>query len=194
MLAPLDIYGKKFNKGFRGYEQNEVDDFLKTLVNDYETLYNANIELKEREENLKNKLEQYKQLEKTMQNTLMVAQTTAEEIKTNALKEKEVIIKEAETIAEKIISDAQMAMNSEKQKHILEINNAKTACESIKKTGRTSLAKLRNLLETELKILIEDNFYNDFNKEDVFVDNNVDNENSLFDIQEENIKNSNDED
>ena len=57
MLTPLDIYGKTFGKSFRGYDQQEVDKFFQELISDYETLYKENIDLKEREDLNKNKLE-----------------------------------------------------------------------------------------------------------------------------------------
>ena len=36
MLTPEDFKNKTFSKGFRGYEVEEVDKFLKTLLKEYE--------------------------------------------------------------------------------------------------------------------------------------------------------------
>ena len=80
MLTPVDIHNKEFGRSFRGYNEDEIDDFLDQVVNDYEKLYRENGQLKD-ELALKEKdLAQYHQLEKNLQDTLLVAQRTAEEV------------------------------------------------------------------------------------------------------------------
>ncbi len=156
MLKPFEILGKKFDKGFRGYEQQEVDKFLAEVVKDYEILYEENMQIKEQLETIKEKLEQYQQLEKTMQNTLMIAQSTAEEIKANAQKEKEFIISEANTKAQQTILELEVKAQDKKQQLQVEIDKKKQELDNIKKLSKVSIAKIRTLLETELKILNED--------------------------------------
>ena len=46
MLTPVDIHNKEFSRSFRGYNQDEIDDFLDEIVNDYEKLYRENNQLK----------------------------------------------------------------------------------------------------------------------------------------------------
>ena len=84
MFTPLDLKNKTFTKGFRGYETEEVDKFFAQVVKDFERLYQDNIELKETVERVSAKLEYYQQMEATMQNTLVVAQETADEVKKTA--------------------------------------------------------------------------------------------------------------
>ena len=82
MLTPLDIENKKFSKQMmNGYNVDEVDDFLDELTADYEKLYKENSELKTKSEEQKNDLEKYRNIETTLQSTLMMAQSTAEEVK-----------------------------------------------------------------------------------------------------------------
>ncbi len=153
MLTPLDIYGKTFGKGFRGYEQQEVDSFLATLVKDFEDLYKENIELKERQELLNGKLASYQQLEKTMQNTLLVAQTTAEELKESARRESELLLKETENKAKLLLSEAELGIQAKKQELNGFVAKHNEELEQIKKQVNVCKAKLRNLLETELALL-----------------------------------------
>ena len=81
MITPLDIENKKFAKQMvNGYNVNEVDDFLDELTVAYEKLYKENAELKSNTEELHNDVGQYKNLETTLQNTLVMAQKTADEI------------------------------------------------------------------------------------------------------------------
>ena len=82
MITPLDIENKKFSKQMmNGYNVEDVDDFLDELVVDYEKNYKELAEANDKIEKLTKDLEQYKNLEKTLQNTLVMAQTTAEEVK-----------------------------------------------------------------------------------------------------------------
>ena len=96
MLTPLDIENKKFQKQMRnGYNVDEVDDFLDEITVDYEKLYKDNTELRAEIERSKSDLEKYKNIEQTLQNTLVMAQKTADDIKNNAQDEADNIIKNA---------------------------------------------------------------------------------------------------
>ena len=75
MLTPLDIENKKFQKQMmNGYNVDEVDDFLDEITVDYEKLYKDNTELRAEIERSKSDLEKYKNIEQTLQNTLVMAQ------------------------------------------------------------------------------------------------------------------------
>ena len=82
MITPLDIENKKFAKQMmNGYSVEEVDDFLDELTVDYTKNYKEVSELRAKVEELNSSLAQYKSIESTLQNTLVMAQTTAEEVK-----------------------------------------------------------------------------------------------------------------
>lgn len=82
MLTPLDIENKKFSKQMmNGYSIDEVDDFLDELTIDYEKMYKELQETKSKVEELNKNLEHYKNIEETLQSTLIMAQSTAEEVK-----------------------------------------------------------------------------------------------------------------
>lgn len=106
MLTPLDIQNKEFKRGVRGYKETEVDAFLDEIMMDYENIYKENIELKDKIALLNDQLNHYNKIEETLQNTLVVAQTTAEEVKVNARKNAELIIGKAEEDSKRIIEDA----------------------------------------------------------------------------------------
>ena len=106
MLTQLDIHNKEFKRGFRGYNEEEVDEFLDRVIKDYEQLYRENIDLKENIERLNTKVDHFKHLENTLHNTLVVAQETAEGVRAAAKKEAELIVKEAQATAQKMIYEA----------------------------------------------------------------------------------------
>ena len=72
---------KSSGRSLKGYNVSEVDDFLDELTVEYEKLYKENAELKEKLETNQKDLEHYRNVEHTLQNTLVMAQTTAEDIK-----------------------------------------------------------------------------------------------------------------
>lgn len=143
MLTPLDIENKKFSKQMvNGYNVDEVDDFLDELTADYEKLYKESTESKEKIEELTNSIEKYKNIEVTLQSTLMMAQTTADEVKNVAQKEAEQIIREAQSEAKSSIDE----LNSQ-------ILIKKHELEDIKKQADVYKAKMEALLISQLELL-----------------------------------------
>jgi len=102
----MEINNKEFKRAFRGYDLDEVDDFLEQVVEDYEKLFKENATLREKISALQEKLDHYTKIEATMQNTLIMAQGAAEQVKANSQKEAELIIKNANDTAQKIIDQA----------------------------------------------------------------------------------------
>lgn len=105
MLTPLDIENKKFGRSLKGYNVEEVDEFLDELTVQYEKLYKENAELKEQVESSKKDLEHYRSVERTLQNTLVMAQTTAEDIKKMAQQQADQIVEEANMNAKKAVEE-----------------------------------------------------------------------------------------
>lgn len=105
-LTPMDIYNKEFGKGFRGYDEEEVDMFLDQVVDEYEKLQKASTAAEEKIQTLTERLEHYKSLEGTLKETLMTAQNTAEEVVDNARKKAALIIDSAQREARDIIERA----------------------------------------------------------------------------------------
>ena len=105
-LTPLDIRHKEFKRGMRGYVDGEVDEFLDEVADEFERLFKENIELTERGEALQEKIDQYRNLEETLQNTLVAAQRSAEELKANAQKEAQLMLSEAELKARQMVNQS----------------------------------------------------------------------------------------
>ena len=142
MLTPLDIENKRFPTKFKGYDDVEVDAFLDQLTVDYERLYRENAELRAQVEDGKKELEHYRNVEKTLQNTLVMAQTTAEDIKLNAQSRAEQIIREAQNEARKA--------SEEITKEEFEIRRR---TEELKRQFSVYKAKMEALLISQLELL-----------------------------------------
>ena len=143
MITPLDIENKRFAKQMvNGYSVEEVDDFLDELTIDYSKNYKEVTELRARVEELNNSLEQYKNIESTLQNTLVMAQTTAEEVKNVAKQKADQIVDEAKANAQKKVDE----LNNEiviKQKEL----------DDVKKQFDIYKAKMESLLISQLELL-----------------------------------------
>jgi len=143
MLTPLDIENKRFSKQMmNGYSVEEIDDFLDQLTLDYQALYRENTVLKEKIEDLESSISHYKTIEGTLQNTLVMAQSTAEEIKKIANQQAEQIIKEAELQAKESVSEIKnQALDEMRQ------------MEESKKQFEVYRAKMEALLISQLELL-----------------------------------------
>ncbi|GAF66153.1 cell-division initiation protein [Bacillus sp. TS-2] len=95
-LTPLDIHNKEFTRTFRGYDEDEVNEFLDQIIKDYEAVLREKKDLFARVTDLDEKLEHFKNIEETLNKSILVAQESAEEVRRNAQKEAQLIVKEAE--------------------------------------------------------------------------------------------------
>ena len=142
MLTPLDIHNKEFKKSFRGYNEEEVDEFLDKVIKDYEQLYRENIEIKENLDRLNSKLEHFQHMENTLNNTLIIAQETAEEVKFNAKRTTELMIKEAEVQTQKMVDEASNKVRRMSDEY-----------EGLQKQDQIYRMRVRNLVQAQLEIL-----------------------------------------
>ncbi|OGO78363.1 MAG: septum formation initiator [Clostridiales bacterium GWB2_37_7] len=142
MLTPMEIHNKEFKKVMRGFKEEEVDEFLDKVVTDFERLYRENGELKDKLSVINEKVDSYSLMEKTLQNTLIVAQTTAEEVVVNARKKSEVIIREAEEQAKRIVEEANNSVVGIHREY-----------ENLRKEVQVFKTRFRTLLESELETL-----------------------------------------
>ena len=147
MYTPLDIEDKKFAKQMmNGYSVEEVDNFLDELTLDYEKLYKESSENKSKISDLEASLVKYKNLETTLQNTLVMAQGTADEIKKVAKQEADQIVKDAQGSAREKLMELEQQITI-KTKEL----------EDLKKQFDVYKAKMESLLISQLELLKEVN-------------------------------------
>ena len=147
MYTPLDIENKKFSKQMmNGYSVEEVDDFLDELTVDYEKIYKQSTESNTKIESLMQELEKYKNIESTLQNTLIMAQSTADEIKKVAKQESDQLIREAQGKAK------EATMEIEK-----DIAIKTKELDDLQKQFDVYKAKMESLLISQLELLKDSN-------------------------------------
>lgn len=112
MLTPLDIEKKEFSSSFRGYSKLDVDEFMGTILQEYEKLYQECISLRDKVNTMTDAVQRYKAMEDTIQNALVVAQNTSEDIRKSATEKAAAIIAEAKTQAAAMVSEANVEVVS----------------------------------------------------------------------------------
>ncbi len=143
MLTPLDIENKKFQKQMmNGYNVDEVDDFLDEITIDYEKMYKENTELRAEIERSRTDIDKYKNIEQTLQNTLVMAQKTADDIKSNAQEE-----------ADNILRNARAKMQDSVDELTKELEIRKREYAETKKQFDIYRAKMEALLISQLELL-----------------------------------------
>lgn len=143
MLTPLDIENKRFSRQMmNGYSVEEIDEFLDDVTADYGRLYKEKSELSSRVEELEKNIVHYKTIEATLQNTLVMAQKTADEVIEVAKQQAEQIIKEARGSAQKSADELDQ-----------EIVLKRREMEDVKKQFDIYKAKMESLLISQLELL-----------------------------------------
>lgn len=141
--TPNDLQNITFKKSLvGGYNEDNVNDVLDKVIEDYSAYIRENIELKDKLALLNEGLQHYKTIEESLQNTLLVAQQTGEDIKKNAYEKAENIIKEAEIKAQRMISEANQ-----------EVIKVKFEYEDMKKKLHIYKSKAETLLLSQLEII-----------------------------------------
>lgn len=146
-LTPLDIHNKEFARSFRGYDEDEVNEFLDQVIKDYEMVIREKKDLKEKVEQLNEKLGHFTNIETTLNKSILIAQETAEEVRGNATKESKLIIKEAEKNADRIINEA--------------LNKSRRIAmdvEELKKQAKVFRTRLKMLVEAQLEMIGTDDW------------------------------------
>ncbi len=143
-LTPLDIHHKEFRHSIRGYAEDEVDQFLNQVAEEFERLFKENIDLAEKVEALQEKVNEYELQRQTINNTLMAAQRSADDISARAKIEADDIVARANVRAQDLLNDA-LAKKQAVQSELARIKAAE----------KEFRAEFRALLEANLASIAE---------------------------------------
>lgn len=141
-LTEAEIHNKEFSIKFRGYDEDEVNDFLDLIEQDYQYFASKIRELEDKNYELAQSLERYTEIEDKIDNSTVDLQDEAKRLRLQAEKEYELIIKESQKNADRIINDA-----------LLKQKNIHYEIEDMKRSASAFHTRFRALLEAELDIL-----------------------------------------
>ncbi len=138
-ITPLDVRKQEFKRGMRGYDSDEVRAFLSTLADEYEAVLVDNKQLRERVVEQDDKLGDYRNLEKTLRDTLMTAERVTQDAKETARKEGEVLVQQAQQRVERVLGEGRERLN-ELRREALAVHREKEAY----------LGRFRSLAEAQI--------------------------------------------
>lgn len=142
MITPREIEEKGFRMSFRGYNTDDVDDFLQEICDSYAEIYESNRKLKEKTGRLSDAVGQYKSMEDTLSDALNVAGKSADEIEEDANGRAAQIVRNAELTAQSIIDGAEQKIAAEQYRY-----------ENIKREIEIYKTKIIELLNAQLCVL-----------------------------------------
>lgn len=146
-LSPLDIHNKEFARAFRGYDEDEVNEFLDQIIKDFEFITRMNKDLEIQIAEYQDRLHHFVNLEESLNKTILIAKDSSEELKMNAKKEAQLIIKEAEKNADRIINEA-----------LIRSREISLDIDSMKQQAIVYRSRFRNLLDTQMDMLSDENW------------------------------------
>ncbi len=141
-FVPNDLQNIMFKKSLLGYNSYQVEDVLEKVVEDLTELIKDNARLKEKLEDSQEKLKYYKGIETSLQNSLLIAQQTSDEVIANAKKSAENIQKEADLRARQILEEANR-----------EVLGVRFEYERVKRDVEGYKAKIESIIRAQLKAL-----------------------------------------
>lgn len=163
-LSPIDIKNKTFSNKMRGYNQDEVDDFLDQIIEDFEATLREKKETEKALKHANEKLTYFNELKDALNQSIIVAQDTADKLKDSAEKESELTLNTANSTSAEILrrsnEEAETTVSEAKRKANEIITNAQTRAtvlaketDELKTKTKEFHRKLSLMLESQLEIV-----------------------------------------
>ena len=152
-ITSLEIKDKTFSTRFRGFDQEEVDEFLDIVVRDYEDLVRSNHDKDLHIKSLEERLSYFDEMKDSLSQSVLIAQDTAERVKQAAAERSNNIIHQAEQDAQRLLEEAKYKAN-EILRHATD-NAKKVAVETeeLKNKSRVFHQRLKSTIESQLAIV-----------------------------------------
>jgi cell division initiation protein len=142
-VSPLDLRQQKFRTRFRGFDKVEVASFLTAVADDYEAALRETDRLRQDLMRVEALLNEHREHEKNLKNTLMTAQKLADDIRANAQEEGRRIIREAEGRSDLLLEKTQARLEDIQR----EIDGLKLKRKDVETSIEATMSTLRNTLE-----------------------------------------------
>jgi cell division initiation protein len=152
-IRPIDIRRKEFRNGFRGYDANQVDDFLDTVADEFERNYNENQRMREETNSLRERLQQFEDLEGSIRAALVHAEQAANDLRRSANREAEDVRQSARREAEFTIKDAQSRSHQMLADSASRIERVQDSYEALQDAKRSFANDFRHLLKTYMEMM-----------------------------------------
>ena len=152
-LTALEIKDKSFATKFRGYDVEEVDEFLDIIVRDYEDLVRENHEQEARIRNLEERLTYFDEMKDSLSQSVLIAQDTAERVKQAASDRSSNIVRQAEQDAQHLLDGAKYKANEILRQATDNAKKVAVETEELKNKTRVFHQRLKSTIESQLSIV-----------------------------------------
>ena len=152
-ITSLEIKDKTFGVQFRGFNREEVDEFLDIVVRDYEDLVRSNHEKDQHIKNLEDRLSYFDEIKDSLSQSVLIAQDTAERVKQAANDRSNNIIKQAEQDAQRLLDEAKYKANEILRQATDNAKKVAVETEELKNKSRVFHQRLKSTIESQLAIV-----------------------------------------
>ena len=164
-ITAHDIKDKQFTTKFRGYNEQEVDEFLDIIVDDYEDLVRDNRELAARVKELEEKLAYFDEMKESLSQSVILAQETAEKVKASAADESANLINKANFNATHLVEEAKSKASEILRDATDEAKRVAIETEELKRQSRVFHQRLLAAVEGQLSLEVLQNGVNCCNQQ-----------------------------
>jgi len=152
-IRPIDIRRKEFKSGFRGYDANQVDDFLDAVADEFERNYTENQTMREEVSSLRDRLQQFEDLEGSIQAALVHAEQASNDLRRAAAQEAEGIRQSAQREADFTIREAQSRSHQMLADSSARIERVQDSYTALQEAKRSFANDFRHLLKTYTDVM-----------------------------------------
>src|SRR5918999_270721 len=152
-IRPIDVRRKEFKSSFRGYDQNEVDDFLDAVADEFERNYTENQRMREEVSSLRDRLQQFEDLEGSIRDALVHAEQASNDLRRAAAQEAEGIKQSAQREADFTIREAQSRSHQMLADSSARIERVQDSYDALQEAKRSFANEFRHLLKTYTDIM-----------------------------------------
>src|SRR5918999_650381 len=152
-IRPIDVRRKEFKSSFRGYDANQVDDFLDAVADEYERNYTENQRMREEVSSLRDRLQQFEDLEGSIRAALVHAEQASNDLRRAATQEAEGIVQSAQREADFTIREAQSRSHQMLADSSARIERVQDSYDALQEAKRSFANEFRHLLKTYTDIM-----------------------------------------
>lgn len=152
-ITSLEIKDKTFGVQFRGFNREEVDEFLDIVVRDYEDLVRSNHEKDQHIKNLEDRLSYFDEIKDSLSQSVLIAQDTADRVKQAANDRSHNIIQQAEQDAQRLLDEAKYKANEILRQATDNAKKVAVETEELKNKSRVFHQRLKSTIESQLAIV-----------------------------------------
>src|ERR687883_1272207 len=147
-IRPIDVRRKEFRNSFRGYDANQVDDFLDAVADEFERAYTDNSRMREEISSLRERLQQFEDLEGSIRAALVHAEQAANDLRRAATQEAESLKQSAQREADFTIREAQSRSHQMLADSSSRIERVQESYDALQEAKRSFANDFRHLLKT----------------------------------------------